>query len=614
MKKLLLSTTFLLACYGASAQDCTAVAPPYSLDFETAVPPALPGCTTASSSTDNNWAIANNPGSGFENKTLQYTGNSQAAGSWFYTQGITLTAGTAYKITYKYGNNSTTTTEKLKVAYGATATATAMTTTIATYETVNSATATVAVAGPFNVTETGTYYFGFNAFSDASQGKLFVDDITIDIWTCDLPTNLIVTGITTTAATLSWNAVTTGAPVQFYQISVQAGTAAAQPGPTVTVTTAPTYFPLTAAATYTVYVRSFCSGTWSDWTTGVTFTTPVCDTFATVPYLLDFETVTAPALPECTIAVAGETGNNWQTTATPGTGFTGNALSYTAADTAADTWFFTKGIELEAGTYYKISYTYGNGGTGTENLSVALATGPGIASVQTPFIEQAVTGGTTTAFVYANPITMATTGIYYLAFKAHSAASQGSLFIDDIKVEEWTCNVPTSILVTEGSVTTTGATLTWTAPSESITQGFFYAYSTTSTPPTDFAMATTPTVTLTGLEPGTTYYFFVKSFCGPLMGEWSEPVTFTTEDLVGITDVAFSSLAVYPNPAKTSFSIKNNTAIDSAVLYNMAGQQLLNVAINSTEAQINIEKLPEGIYMLTAYAGGASKTIKVIRQ
>ena len=613
MKKLLLLTPFLFTFYGLSAQECTAVAPPYTLDFEQATPPALPACT-AVLGTGNSWAVSAGPGSGFENKALQYSGNTQAADSWFLTQAIQLTAGSAYKITFRYGNNSSTTTEKLKIAFGTTATAEAMTNNVANYENVSGATPASVTVGPFYAAETGAYYFGFKVFSEGGQGSLFVDDIAIDHWTCALPGNLVVSSITTTAATLTWDPVSTGDPVQFYQISVQAGTAEAQPGPTFTVTTAPTYFPLTPATTYTAYVRSFCSGVWSDWTAGETFTTPVCDTFATVPYVLDFESATAPALPECTLALAGDTGNNWLTTATPGTGFTGNALSYAAADTAANAWFFTKGVELEAGQHYKISYKYGNGGTGTENLTVALATGPGIASVNDPFGVHVVTGGTATGFVFPNAISVGQTGIYYLAFHATSAASQGSIYVDDIKIEEWSCNFPTAIAATEGSITTNGATLTWTAPAESLTQGFFYAYSTTTTPPVDFAMATGPTVTLTGLEPNTTYYFFVKSFCGPVMGEWTEPVAFTTQALVGLNDVAFSNLAVYPNPATTSFSIKNNTMIDSAVLYNMAGQQLVNLAINSTEAQVNIEKLPVGIYMLTAYAGGASKTIKVIRQ
>jgi len=618
MKKLLLSAMFLaFAGPWLHAQDCAAVNTPYSLDFEGATLPGFPECTSAlNAGTGNNWAVAASPGSGFESKTLQYTATAQPANAWFFTRAIQLTAGQPYKITYRYGNSSTTATEKFKIAYGTAATAEAMTNTAVTYDAVTSATPVTVTTGPFSVATTGTYYFGFNVFSAASQGNLYVDDIAVDEFTCELPANLMVTSVTTTAATLSWDAVTTGDTVQFYQISLQAGSGAAVEGPTTVTLTAPSYFPLTPATTYTAYVRSFCSGLWSDWSAGTVFTTPACDTFATVPYLLDFESATTPAVPECTVAVAGSTGNNWQTTATPATGFTGKALSYAVADSAADAWFFTKGIQLEAGAYYKVSYTYGNGGTGTESLTTSLATGPGAASVSGGAFSEhtAVTGGNVVNFVYGNPISVAQSGVYYLAFHATSAASQGSLFIDDIRIDPWTCDEPTAVTVTEGSVTTTGANLTWTAPAGSITQGYFYAYSTTATPPEAFTPATGATVSLSGLEPGTTYYFFVKSFCGPLMGEWTEPVTFTTEELVGLTDVAFSGLKVYPNPAKNSFAIKNNADIQSAILYTITGQEVLRLTTIANGTDVNIEKLPAGVYLLNLTIGDATKNIKIIKQ
>jgi len=616
MKNSLLATMSLLfAGAWLHAQECPAVSLPYSLDFESATVPAFPDCATGlNDGQGNSWTIAQNPGSGFTSKTLQYTANTQAANAWFFTKGVLLTAGQPYKITSKYGNSSATAIEKFKISFGTAPTTGAMVTTAATHDNVTGGAPTTVTTGPFYVTETGTYYFGFNVFSEASQASLYVDDITVEEWVCELPANLVVTGITTTAATLSWNAVTTGDAVQFYQISVQPGTGVPIEGPTTVTLTAPTYAPLTPATTYSAYVRSFCSGVWSDWSQGTTFTTPACDTFATVPYLLNFEGATAPALPECTVAAAGGTGTNWQTTAAPGTGFTGNALYYAATDAAADTWFFTKGVQLEAGQYYKLSYKYGNSGTGTESFSLAMATGPGIASVTAAFSEHTATGGSITDFVYVNPISVAQSGVYYLAFHATSAAGQGSLFLDDIRIDPWTCDVPTAIAVTPGSVTTTGATLTWTAPQGSITQGYFYGYSTTPTPPDAFTPAPGPTVTLAGLEPGTTYYFFVKSFCGPLMGEWTEPVTFTTEELAGITNVSFTGLKVYPNPAKNSFAIKNNTDIEHAVLYTITGQEVLRLANITNGTEVNIEKLPTGVYLLSLTSGDATKNIKVIKQ
>ncbi|RYY30184.1 MAG: T9SS type A sorting domain-containing protein, partial [Sphingobacteriaceae bacterium] len=215
----------------------------------------------------------------------------------------------------------------------------------------------------------------------------------------------------------------------------------------------------------------------------------------------------------------------------------------------------------------------------------------------TPFSQHtAVTGGTVTAFTYANPISVAQSGVYYLAFHANSAATQGSLFLDDIRIDPWTCDVPTAIAATAGSITDTGATFTWTAPANSVPMGYFYAVSTTTTPPANFLPVSETTITLSNLEPGTTYYFFVKSFCGPLMGEWAEPATFTTTgEIVGLNTHAFDAFAVYPNPAKNSFSIKNAMVIDTAVLYTITGQEVLRLDNIQNGTEVNIEKLPSGI-------------------
>ncbi|RYE16644.1 MAG: fibronectin type III domain-containing protein, partial [Sphingobacteriales bacterium] len=351
------SSTFSASVTFTTLCDAISVATtPYTQGFESVTVPAMADCFTIvdDNSDGTKWLTATGtPRTGTKHAQISYNTNN-VMNDWMFAPGITMTAGKTYDVTFYYRSSNTTAAEKLRLKYGTSPTAAAMTNTTTFDQTVSTTTYTmgkVTVAPP----ATGTYFMGWQGYSAKDLYSIFIDDITIDEWTCELPGSVAVTGITTTAATLSWNAVTTGDPVQFYQISVQAGTAAAQPGPTTVTLTAPTYFPLTPATTYTAYVRSFCSGVWSDWTEGVTFTTPACDTTATVPYLLDFDSATVPAVPECTVAVAGGTGNNWQTAVAP-TGFTGNVLSYPTATTAADSWFFTKGVQLEAGTYYKISY------------------------------------------------------------------------------------------------------------------------------------------------------------------------------------------------------------------------------------------------------------------
>ncbi|OYU85586.1 MAG: hypothetical protein CFE24_01395 [Flavobacterium sp. BFFFF2] len=163
---------------------CTASQAPYSQDFETAVVPAMPICTSQLNvGIGNSWQVSSNPGYGFASKTLQYTYNSSnPANAWFFTNPITLTAGMSYNVSYKYGNNSTTYVEKLKVACGQAASVAGMTTVLADHTNITGGTTTSTATSNtvvFSPQVSGDYMFGFNVYSDTNQYYLYVDDITV---------------------------------------------------------------------------------------------------------------------------------------------------------------------------------------------------------------------------------------------------------------------------------------------------------------------------------------------------------------------------------------------------------------------------------------------------
>lgn len=155
---------------------------PYIVDFENASIPNLPGCTeNVNAGSGNDWETDSEPFDiqGFSGNVLKYGYSfSNPADAWFFTQGLSLTAGVQYTISYKYGNNSTTYTEKMKVAFGTSRDASAMINPIADYPSINDNTVNTASL-TFTVPATGVYYFGFNAYSDANQDNLYLDDITI---------------------------------------------------------------------------------------------------------------------------------------------------------------------------------------------------------------------------------------------------------------------------------------------------------------------------------------------------------------------------------------------------------------------------------------------------
>ena len=166
------AATFTTACISATL--------PYTINFEAVTVPNLPLCTTTQNvGTGNNWKTVSNPGAGFTTKALNYAYNSvNSANTWFYSNTVSLVAGTTYSVSYEYGNDFAFYTESLKVAYGSTANADAMTTVIADHPTINQA-ALQSNTTTFTPSVSGDYVIGFNAYSIEDQNQLYVDNIVI---------------------------------------------------------------------------------------------------------------------------------------------------------------------------------------------------------------------------------------------------------------------------------------------------------------------------------------------------------------------------------------------------------------------------------------------------
>src|SRR5690606_35598447 len=143
----------------------------------------------------------------------EYTGNlalyqynsAEAANSWLFTQGLNLTGGQSYRLTYSYGDmGGATFPEKLAVAYGSAPSATAMTNALADHNPVITVFNTNVV--DFTPATTGVYYIGFQAHSDADEFYLFLDDISVkNTPTCFPPEAYIADLAGGTAATLNWD-------------------------------------------------------------------------------------------------------------------------------------------------------------------------------------------------------------------------------------------------------------------------------------------------------------------------------------------------------------------------------------------------------------------------
>jgi len=299
---------------------CNATNVPFTQDFEAVTTPEIPGCgSVVNDGAGNVWETENNPGAGFTTNVLSYTWNgTNAADTWFYTQGINLLAGTSYTISYNYGNNSTAFIESLEVAYGTGATSVDMVNSLANHATINQNAQQFSSVN-FTPIASGVYYFGFHAYSIADQFDLYLDDINIDVTpACQAPVNLAVSNLTDVSADLSWDVTTGNYEYVLDQVATDpAGSGTALAGETYNATS------LTAATIYYFHVRTDCMSAWSTIMFTTLETPPVNDDCAS-------PTMLTPGVNFAANAVVGT--NVGATDSTGGAIPTGSCASFNGGD------------------------------------------------------------------------------------------------------------------------------------------------------------------------------------------------------------------------------------------------------------------------------------------
>jgi hypothetical protein len=543
---------------------------PYLQSFDGVTAPVLPcGVTVLDSNGDGTtWTNAAALPNSSPN-AMRYTYNfANAADDWFFTQALTMTVGQSYQLQFKYRTNSTFYTEGLEVKVGNAATAAAQNTTVfsntaiqgTSYVTTGAGSATGQVL-LFTPTTSGVYYFGFHAISIANQLALYVDDLQVTEVpspTCPQPTAVVVGGITTTGATVTFNGPTNG--TAYNVVYVPRGTTPTATSPSVPATASPvTLTGLAANTNYDIYVQATCGTSGSSTLTGPVPLLTACAIVTTFPYTENFDGVTAPTLP-CGITVLNVNNDSgvWANNSSSNGNTAPNAMRYNYNGTnAADDWFFTNAITMTLGQSYQLQFKYKTGSTFyNEGLEVKVGNAATVAAQTTTVFSNTAIQGTSYVTTGAGSatgqvllFTPTTSGVYYFGFHAISIANQLNLFVDDIQVTQQVapaCPQPSAVVV--GNITTTGATVTFNGPANS--SGYTVVYVPRGTTPTATSPSVTGTsspITLTGLTSNTNYDIYVQATCGtsgsstttgpvPLLTACAIVTTFPyTENFDGVT-------------------------------------------------------------------------------
>ncbi|WP_432672073.1 T9SS type A sorting domain-containing protein [Flavobacterium sp. SM2513] len=289
-----------------------------------------------------------------------------------------------------------------------------------------------------NYTGTDTF-IGIRANTESQYQYIEIDNI---VWQpiplCPDIENLKKTGTTMTTAGVIWDTNTSS------QYHIVKGALDVTNPETLTATTVTngnfTFLDLTPGTSYKVWVRSVCDAAVGsgEWTEPIVVATQC--TATDVPYSEDFESAFQPVLPECTSSLnLADAPSTWYTSYYPGYGYESSTLTYNGdLYTDANSWFFTRGINLVAGQNYTISYRYGGASTDTffynNNLIVKFGTQASPENMTLDVAEH-IDFATDTPILSSVTVTAPTTGVYYFGFNVTSPNNSYFMYLDDILID-----------------------------------------------------------------------------------------------------------------------------------------------------------------------------------
>lgn len=351
---------------------------------------------------------------------------------------------------------------------------------------------------------------------------------------CTTPAAPVVTGITTTAATINWTAVS---GVAGYEYAV---TNSATPPTSGTATTSTTYSAtgLTPATQYYAHLRSSCGGSnFSAWvstpfttqnSTCTTPSTPIINNITTTSADINWNVVSGAVGYEYAITTASTppvSGTATTATTYSATGLTTGTAYYVHLRSNCGGGFFSSWVSTLfstlcpttsvpvvsniTATAATINWTAVGGGAAGYEYAIStssIAPVSGMAIVGTTYNTTSLIPGT----------------LYYIYVRTVCNAGNFSAWISTSFTT--LCPATTTPLIT--LITPTTATINWSAVSG--VTGYEYAVSISALPPVSGTAIVSTTYNATGLTVGTTYYVYVRSSCSPgIFSAWAS-ANFTT--------------------------------------------------------------------------------------
>lgn len=87
-----------------------------------------------------------------------------------------------------------------------------------------------------------------------------------------------------------------------------------------------------------------------------------------------------------------------------------------------------------------------------------------------------------------------------------------------------------------------------------------------------------------------------------------------TGTVLSLVDNAFEGFAYYPNPTTNILNVSAKSNIENITIYNVLGQQLINVTPDNLTAKVDISNLSAGMYVMKATVNGNVGSFNIIKR
>jgi len=109
----------------------------------------------------------------------------------------------------------------------------------------------------------------------------------------------------------------------------------------------------------------------------------------------------------------------------------------------------------------------------------------------------------------------------------------------------------------------------------------------------------------------TTYTIMVEGYSDSDIGKFQ--LQLSCAPLLGVDSYQSNLTTFTPNPVQNILQMSSQNEVDSISVYNIAGVEVLAVAVQDTVAEINFSALSTGVYFVKTIANDTVETFKIIK-